>query len=404
MAEKIFFFDREGDARKVTCTEDEIQSMEDLVLMALEKYSDVGLESTDMKLWTKDQTYNVRHKVSSPKDIYNGAVLEVTLGSEHKRKRVEDKKGAKPKRPRKTGPRFILRLRGLPWSANLKKVKEFFSELELVEAKILNRPDGRSTGEALVEFKNEEDLEKGLEKDKENIGDRYIEVFKASGEEMDRALGLFQDEIKDLNNKVLRMRGLPYTTTEKDILEFFSEGDLKPAAVHIISDRATGRTSGVALVEFETEDEIVSALDLNRNEIGNRYIELFRGTIGELKAAVGQEQAASGSGITGGMGGQFGGGSGESCIKMRGLPFNTTDSDIAMFFEVAGVMPQRIHKKADGSEAYVEFNAADVEKAMTRQKSYIGHRYIELYRVSYQEVASIVGLPARAPFRRGPFF
>jgi len=368
--------------------------------MALDRYSDIGLTDNDMKLWTKDQTYGVRHKVASPKDVYSGAVLEVTVGSEHKRKRVGDKEGATSKRSRVDGPRFILRLRGLPWSTSKKQIEEFFNELELVEAMILNRPDGRSTGEALVELKNEEDLEKGLEKDKENIGNRYVEIFKASGEEMDRALGRVQDEIKDPNNKVLRMKGLPYTTTENDVIEFFNEGSVTPAGIHILSDRATGRASGVALIEFESEDEILAALDLNRNEIGNRYIELFRATIEELRAALGQETRP---GFTGGMGGE-GSGSGETCIKMRGLPFNTTDKQIANFFQEADAMPLRIHKKADGSEAYVEFSALDVDKAMTRQKSYIGHRYVELYRVSFEEVANIVGLPGRAPYRRGPFF
>merc|ERR1719427_35381 len=102
---------------------------------------------------------------------------------------------------------------------------------------------------------------------------------------MDRALGYVTDEIKDPNNRVLRMKGLPFTVTDKEILDFFSEGNVTPAAVHIISDRATGRPSGVALVEFANDDEIISALDLNRNEIGNRYIELFRATIGELRGA-----------------------------------------------------------------------------------------------------------------------
>merc|ERR550534_3663420 len=112
---------------------------------------------------------------------------------------------------------------------------------------------------------------------------------------MDRALGFDGDSntIMDPSNKVLRMRGLPFTATEKDILQFFQEGDLVPAKVHIVADKSTGRSMGIALVEFESEDEILAALDLNRNEIGDRYIELFRATMAELRGAIGHEGGAN---------------------------------------------------------------------------------------------------------------
>ena len=38
--------------------------------------------------------------------------------------------------------------------------------------------DGRSSGEAFVEFENEEELEKGLKMNKENMGKRYVEGIK----------------------------------------------------------------------------------------------------------------------------------------------------------------------------------------------------------------------------------
>merc|ERR1712003_428793 len=83
-----------------------------------------------------------------------------------------------------------------------------------------------------------------------------------------------------------------------------------------------------------------------------------------------------------------------TCLLMRGLPYSCTESDITKFFQEIDVTPIRIHRKADGAEAYVEFySISDTDKAMTRHRNYIGRRYIELFRVTYEDMARTVGLP-----------
>merc|ERR1712003_75816 len=83
-----------------------------------------------------------------------------------------------------------------------------------------------------------------------------------------------------------------------------------------------------------------------------------------------------------------------ACLLMRGLPYSCTESDITKFFQEIDVTPIRIHRKADGAEAYVEFyNISDTDTAMSRHRSYIGRRYIELFRVTYDDMARTVGLP-----------
>jgi len=395
MAEKVFFFDYDGDTRKVLCGENEIQTVDCLIPLFKTKYSDIEI-NTDLKFWTKDQTYNVRFKIESPQDIYNGAVLEVTSGSVQKRKREEDDNNSARKIPRVTGPRFVLRLRGLPWSTTQTQIKDFFEGIELVRIQFLYLPNGRASGDGLVELKNEEDMEKGMLKDKEHIGERFIEITRTTAEDMDRALGLADPNmIKDDKNKVLRMRGLPYSATENDVLEFLKTGDLVPERVHIITDKVSGRATGFALVEFDSDNDIIAALDLNRNEIGGRYIELFRGSMIELREALGVGSQGGVCDVIG-MGE---GGHGDAFIRMRGLPFGSSDVDIINFFMEADVSLAKIHRKHDGSEAIVELRSADVGKAMTKHKNYIGHRYVELYRTSFDEVADILGHPGRMPYR-----
>lgn len=399
MAQKVFFFDYEGDTRKVTCDEDEIECILDLASMVKTMYDDVEISTDDVKLWIKDQSFEIRHKLENPEDIYNGAVLEVTIGSNLKRKREEKKEHIASKRSRVEGPRFVVRVKGLPWKATQKQIREFFDGMNLVRVQILYKPDGRPSGDGLVEFQDEDDFEKGMLRDKENMGERYIEVIKTTGKEMDRALGVVDpNQIRNTKNKVIRMKGLPYSATEQDVLDFFQEGDIYPAKVHIISDLATGFPTGIAFAEFENQNQIVAALKLQRNEMGKRYIELNSAYMRDLKEALGL--TSCGDGIPEGPVAEERGGYGNTCIRMRGLPFNTNDIDIVRFFKEVQVSPVRICCKSDGSEAVVELRSADISKAMTRHKSFIGHRYIELSPVSWDEVAATVGLSRPTTFRR----
>ena len=48
----------------------------------------------------------------------------------------------------------------------------------------VRKPDGRATGDAFVLFNEEEDADKALRKHKQNIGSRYIELFRSTSAEV----------------------------------------------------------------------------------------------------------------------------------------------------------------------------------------------------------------------------
>ena len=50
-------------------------------------------------------------------------------------------------------------------------------------------PQGRRNGEALVRFINQEHRDMALKRHKHHIGNRYIEVYKASGEDFINVAG-----------------------------------------------------------------------------------------------------------------------------------------------------------------------------------------------------------------------
>ncbi|KAM7533693.1 hypothetical protein Aperf_G00000122209 [Anoplocephala perfoliata] len=84
---------------------------------------------------------------------------------------------------------IVVRIRGLPYSAKKSDIVKFFDQ---VEAKILNGEDGiffathadcRPTGDAFVLFVNNLDADKALTRHRNYLGQRYIELFKASPSE-----------------------------------------------------------------------------------------------------------------------------------------------------------------------------------------------------------------------------
>ena len=68
--------------------------------------------------------------------------------------------------------------------------------------------------------------------------------------------------------KNLYVGGLPYSTTEDELREYFSSaGNVESAA--IITDKFSGRSKGFGFVEMATDEEAQKAVEtLNGSEIG----------------------------------------------------------------------------------------------------------------------------------------
>jgi len=400
----VFFFSMGGDTRKVQ--NQALTSIEDLATVCKSKFPDSTTiqEEKTFEFFTKDSKYQVRHKVESLTDLYEGCVLEVQpLGGKTKRRLDQEGSGTEatpagagspPKKRQKTEAgkeRFVCRMRGLPWEATKQQLLDFFDGCDIVESQILYLPNGRATGEAVIELGSAEDHTKALGKNMDHIGHRYIEVFKATGEDMDRAMGRPVESEEtgipvNKNSFVVRMRGLPFSALEADVRDFFGQSNLTPVGIHVVREAITSRPSGIAFCEFATEAEASQALTLNRRTMGERYIEIFSSKVDDLCRAMGMPGYGEGWKANPDI-------TGSCCVKMRGLPYACTEVDITKFYQEAGVTPTRIHRKADGAEAYVEFSTPDeADTAMQRNKQYIKHRYIELFRVSYNEVQRNVGL------------
>ncbi|XP_028399699.1 heterogeneous nuclear ribonucleoprotein H-like isoform X2 [Dendronephthya gigantea] len=341
---------------------------------------------------------------------------------------------------------LIVRARGLPWSATKDDIQQFFSGCEIEGGAqdgihFTFSRDGRPSGECFVEFATIEDFNRALTRDNEHMGKRYVEVFQSKRSEMEWACKRPGGPDSDENdNRVVRLRGLPYGCSKEEVANFFKGLEIAPNGITIALDD-DGKNTGDAYVEFATPEISSQAMNKHKEKIGHRYIEIFPSSIQEARSALtpkprplmaarfgpyerksfggggsgfggrtsGFERRyrGGGRGGYGGMrsgrddsGGFGGGGFGRSggsgglsksttghCVHMRGLPFSATENDVKQWFMPLNPVAIRMEFETSGSgqrrsrgEADVDFaTEADAKAAMAKDKQNMGHRYIELF-------------------------
>ena len=69
----------------------------------------------------------------------------------------------------------------------------------------VRKPDGRATGDAFVLFAEEDDSEKALQKHKDIIGSRYIELFRSTTAEVQQ-VSLLDSYNYDIRGKLLKFQ------------------------------------------------------------------------------------------------------------------------------------------------------------------------------------------------------
>ncbi|XP_066474162.1 heterogeneous nuclear ribonucleoprotein H isoform X2 [Tiliqua scincoides] len=242
----------------------------------------------------------------------------------------------------------FVRLRGLPFGCSKEEIVQFFSGLEIVPNGITLPVDfqGRSTGEAFVQFASQEIAEKALKKHKERIGHRYIEIFKSSRAEVRTHY--------DPPRKLMAMqRPGPYD---------------RPGVGR--GYNSLGRGSG-----FERMRRGAYGGGYGGYDDYNGYNDGYG--FGSDRFGRGMSDHRYGDGSS-----TFQSTTGH-CVHMRGLPYRATENDIYNFF--SPLNPVRVHIEIgpDGrvtGEADVEFAThEDAVAAMSKDKANMQHRYVELF-------------------------
>ncbi|XP_054630866.1 G-rich sequence factor 1 [Dunckerocampus dactyliophorus] len=289
---------------------------------------------------------------------------------------------------------YIIQVIGLPWTCTVQDIVNFFSECRIRDGALGVHMTvdsyGRPSGRAFIELEHEEDVRKALEKHRQYLGPRYVEVYEITDSDAEDVLK--KATLFPADTRVVRLRGLPFTSTESDIALFFSGLEIMEKGITMITNHR-GRKSGEAFVWFSTQEAADAALQRDRELIGERYIEVFPSTSQELQssslrssdttkkrvpaahAPVNPATASRPPRASSSLASHY--------VHLRGLPFHASGEDIVKFFSPLFVSKIRLDLGPDGrpsGEADVYFSChEDAVAAMSHDRKHIGGRYIELF-------------------------
>uniref|UniRef100_A0AAX7TVY7 RRM domain-containing protein n=1 Tax=Astatotilapia calliptera TaxID=8154 RepID=A0AAX7TVY7_ASTCA len=312
----------------------------------------------------------------------------------------------------------VIRARGLPWQSSDQDIARFFKGLNIAKGGValcLNA-QGRRNGEALVRFINSEHRDLALERHKHHMGSRYIEVYKATGEEFLKIAGGTSNEVAQFlskeNQVIIRMRGLPFTATPQDVLAFLGpESPVTDGTEGLLFVKyPDGRPTGDAFVLFSCEEYAQNALKKHKQILGKRYIELFRSTAAEVQQVLNRYMstplistlppspimpvpvlttppflpAASST---------------RDCVRLRGLPYTAGIEDILEFMgeHTVDIKPHGVHMVLNqqgrpSGDAFIQMKSPD-KAFMVAQKCHkktMKDRYVEVFQCSTEEMSIVL--------------
>lgn len=313
----------------------------------------------------------------------------------------------------------VIRARGLPWQSSDQDIARFFKGLNIAKGGValcLNA-QGRRNGEALVRFINSEHRDMALDRHKHHMGNRYIEVYKATGEEFLKIAGGTSNEVAQFlskeNQVIIRMRGLPFTASPQDVLGFLGPDSPVTDGTEglLFVKYPDGRPTGDAFVLFACEEYAQNALKKHKQILGKRYIELFRSTAAEVQQVLNRYMStplistlppppapmvslpmlATPPYITTG--------SMRDCIRLRGLPYTAAIEDILEFMgeHTIDIKPHGVHMVLNqqgrpSGDAFIQMKSAD-RAFMVAQKCHkkmMKDRYVEVFQCSTEEMSFVL--------------
>lgn len=187
---------------------------------------------------------------------------------------------------------------------------------------------------------------------------------------------------------IVKLRGLPFSTTVADVLDFLQGVNVvnESEGVHLTEVRP-GRPSGECFVEVESQHDVEEALKKDKDNMGKRYIEVFSTDRQDMEWALNaMRQTENGFDGIPNVSDDMG------IVKLRGLPFGCSKEEIVQFFGGLTVAANGVHLVSDNmgrssGEAFVHFvDKKSAQEALNRDREKIGHRYIEVFLSSADEV------------------
>lgn len=259
------------------------------------------------------------------------------------------------------GPFPCVRLRNLPYDATLEDILILFQGLVVIDVVLVGQ------GEAFVIFANPMDFQMALQRNRQTIGRRFIEITRASRSEYYEAVAHQHEQERGPRTGVAAVGGVGGpVSVALPADEPRPAGEPAPSSVSSLWDHSS---TSPPLQPLPAETVIGDPIA--HHSAG------ARGGTGSRGSGIQAQTKRTGGGIQVGEHTGF--------LRMRGLPFSASKDDILKFFggynPVAEsiVLTYRNDGRATG-EAYVGFASPDDSKrAMDLHRRTMGARYIELF-------------------------
>uniref|UniRef100_A0A8D1ABG6 RRM domain-containing protein n=2 Tax=Sus scrofa TaxID=9823 RepID=A0A8D1ABG6_PIG len=179
---------------------------------------------------------------------------------------------------------------------------------------------------------------------------------------------------------VVKLCGVPWSCSFEDVQNFLSHCTIRGGKEGRIDD---------IFVELGSEDDVKMALKKERGSMGHQYTEVFKSHRTEMDWMLKHSCPKSADNANDGF------------VWLQGLLFGCTKEKIIQFFSGLEIMPIWITLPMDlegkiTGEAFVQFTSQELaEKALGDRKERIGHRYIEVFKSSWEEVRSYSDPPLK---------
>merc|ERR1711892_1382598 len=293
--------------------------------------------------------------------------------------------GGSKKNEEKQSKSEDIRDEGLQGNSNQEQVENEKMEVENVgietEATHDKKDgDGKPTGDAVVKLKNQAELQKALSCNKKyDKNERYIVVEETESQTYEKS------KTEHPRNAFVKLGSLVWSASEKDIKDFLTGCNVVEV---VIARDERGRPSGNGFVRLESKADIEKALACNKKYLGKRWVaveeigedDFMTGKGGEQKSSSIENEEKYPMNIK------------ESkayFIKLGSLTWKATEDDIKTFLDgckVKDVIITTNERGKPSGNAFVKLEGkADVERAKTYNKKYLGERWVTVDEITEHE-------------------
>jgi len=180
-----------------------------------------------------------------------------------------------------------------------------------------------------------------------------------------------------------KLRGMPFETTTDDVLNLMKGINIIGGAegVHfLLTD--FGQRNGEAILVVPDKAELEKALGRDKSHIGKRYVDVGVGEKKQLDAFLLAIQNGTIKECK------------DNCVKLRGLPFECSESDVEQLFHnleiaVGGITFCTNSKGERTGIGFVEFaNENSGLKALGRHKEKVGGRPVNVYQCMKSDISA----------------